>query len=64
MRYGITNVTFSVTVSEGVKAQNCSLRATGGMVTRGKVSQKSQTVSLPVRVSKPRTAASGRQEAR
>ena len=35
--------TLSVTASEGVTALNCSLRATGGMVTRGKVSQVSRS---------------------
>ena len=48
-RYGITCVTYCVTASEGVKALNCSLRATGGAVTRGKVSQKSHSRSERVK---------------
>ena len=41
------------TACEGVWALNCSLRATGGTVMGGKVSQVSHTVSLPVKESKP-----------
>ena len=41
------------TACEGVWALNSSLRATGGTVMSGKVSQVSHSVSLPVKESKP-----------